>query len=184
MSPPPLSSASERGRDAARLADSEALRAPHRCARRRARSRASRAELAIHIWLLVVLALASLSLLQGVNTAYPSGDSPFLASLRRPSISAERPASLARTEREVSMAGAAAFDVHFRLRPVLIELAADLLSTRRGIDLERNPEQAHAALGDETWEIVRPDRPEPAQRNAPGLDEAHLDRIVTALEQV
>ena len=143
-----------------------------------------RAELEVHVWLLVMLAIAFLLLLQGIHTAYPSGDSPFLASLRRPSVPAERPASLARTEREVSMAGAAAFDVHFRLRPVLIELAADLLSTRRGIDLERAPERARAALGDETWEIVRPDRPEPAQRHAPGLDQAHLDRIVTALEQL
>ena len=143
-----------------------------------------RAELVVHIWLLVMLGLACLTLLQIIHTVYPSGDSPFLASLRRPSISAEQPTSLARTEREVSMAGAAAFDVHFRLRPVLVDLAADLLSTRRGIDLERNPERAHLAIGDEVWEIVRPDRPEPAQRHAAGLDRATLDRIVTALEHV
>ncbi len=143
-----------------------------------------RAELAIHVWLLVVLGLACLALLQAINTAYPSGSSPFLASLQRASIPVDRPSSLARTEREVSMAGAAAFDVHFRLRPVLVDLAADLLSTRRGIDLERSPDRAHAALGDEVWEIVRPDRPEPAQRHAPGLDRAQLTRIVASLEQV
>lgn len=143
-----------------------------------------RAEFEVHVWLLVMLGLACLALLRAIHTAYPSGSSPFLASLRRPSLLAERPTSLARTEREVSMAGAAAFDVHFRLRPVLVELAADLLATRRGIDLERSPERAHAALGDEVWEIVRPDRPEPAQRHAPGLDRMQLDRIVTALEQV
>ena len=57
---------------------------------------------------------------------------------------AERPGSLSRLEREVSMAGSAAFDVHFRLRPVIAELAAELLSSRRGIDLERDPERAHA----------------------------------------
>ncbi len=143
-----------------------------------------RAALAIHIWLLVLLGLACIVLLQAVHTAYPTGNSPFLAGLRTTSLQAERPSSLARTERELSMAGAAAFDVHFRLRPVLAELAADLLSTRRGIELERTPERAHAALGDEVWEIVRPDRPEPAQRHAPGLDQVQLDRIVTALERV
>ena len=143
-----------------------------------------RAELVIHIWLLVILALACLVLIQAVHRAYPTGNSPFLASLRTTSLQAERPGSLARTERELSMAGAAAFDVHFRLRPVLAELAADLLSTRRGIDLERSPERAHTVLGDDVWEIVRPDRPEPAQRHAPGLDEAELGRIVTALERV
>jgi len=143
-----------------------------------------RAALEIHIWLLALLGLACVVLLQAVHAAYPTGNSPFLASLRTTSLQAERPSSLARTEREVSMASAAAFDVHFRLRPVLVELAADLLSTRRGIELERSTEQAHAALGDEVWEIVRPERPEPAQRDAPGLDRAQLDRIVTALERV
>ena len=143
-----------------------------------------RAELAIHIWLLVILSLACAVLVKAVHRAYPTGNSPFLASLRTTALQAERPSSLARTERELSMAGVAAFDVHFRLRPVLAELAADLLSTRRGIDLERSPERAHAALGDDVWEIVRPDRPEPAERHAPGLDQAELGRIVTALEHV
>jgi len=144
----------------------------------------NRAEFEIHVWLLVILGLACVVLLRAVHNAYPTGHSPFLASLRVTSLRPERPSSLARTERELSMAGAAAFDVHFRLRPVLAELAADLLSTRRGIELERNPERAHAVLGDEVWAIVRPDRPEPAQRHAPGLDHAQLDRIVTALERV
>jgi hypothetical protein len=143
-----------------------------------------RAALEIHVWLLVVLALACIVLVRAVHRAYPTGNSPFLASLRIATLQAERPNSLARTERELSMAGAAAFDVHFRLRPVLAELAADLLSTRRGIDLDRSPERAHVALGDEVWEIVRPGRPEPAERHAPGLDEAQLDRIVTALEHL
>ena len=143
-----------------------------------------RAALEIHIWLLVLLGLACVVLLQAVHKAYPTGTSPFLATLRTTSLQAERPGSLARTERELSMARAAAFDVHFRLRPVLAELAADLLSTRRGIDLERSPERAHAALGDEVWEIIRPDRPEPTRRHAPGLNEEQLGRIVTALEHV
>lgn len=143
-----------------------------------------RSALAIHIWLLVLLGLACVVLLHAIHNAYPVGNSPFLASLRTTSLRPERPPSLARTERELSMAGAAAFDVHFRLRPVLAELSAELLSTRRGIDLERSPERAHAALGDEVWEIVRPDRPEPTERHASGLDEAQLGRIVTALEHV
>lgn len=143
-----------------------------------------RAELAVHVWLLVLLGVACVVLIQAVHRTYPTGNSPFLASLGTTSATAELPGSLARTARELSMAGAAAFDVHFRLRPVLRELAADLLATRRGIDLERSPERAHDALGDDVWEIVRPDRPEPAQRHAPGLDEAHLERIVTALERV
>ncbi len=82
------------------------------------------------------------------------------------------------------MAGAAAFDVHFRLRPVLVDLAGDLLASRRGIDLERDPERARAALGEPTWELVRPDRPEPADRNDPGIARPELDRVITALEHL
>ena len=82
------------------------------------------------------------------------------------------------------MAGSAAFDVHYRLRPSVTGLAAELLSARRGIDLERDPERARAVLGDDAWEIVRPGRPQPEERHGAGIDEATLDRVVTALEHV
>ena len=72
----------------------------------------------------------------------------------------------------------------FRLRPVITELATELLSSRRGIELERDPEQARAALGDDVWELVRPDRPQPAERHGSGIDENRLERVVTALERV
>lgn len=143
-----------------------------------------RAELEIHVWLLLVLGLAFLAFMRLVQALYPRVPSPFDASIRRHEISAERPASLGRLEREVSMAGSAAFDVHFRLRPVITELATELLSSRRGIDLERDPERARAALGEDVWEIVRPGRPQPAERHGSGIGEEKLGRVVTALESV
>jgi hypothetical protein len=143
-----------------------------------------RATLAIHVWLLVVLGLAFIAFMRLVQLLYPRTPSPFDGSLRRVQRSAERPGSLSRLEREVSMAGSAAFDVHFRLRPVIAELAAELLSSRRGIDLARDPERAQAALGEDVWEIVRPDRPQPAERHGLGISEARLGRVVTALESV
>ena len=83
------------------------------------------------------------------------------------------------------MAARPAFDVHFRLRPMITELAAELLSSRRGIDLERDPERAQALLGDDVWELVRPDRPQPAERHGPGHRRARRSsRVVTALERV
>ncbi len=143
-----------------------------------------RATLAIHVWLLVELGLAFLAFMRLVQGLYPRTSSPFDGSLRRAQVPAERPGSLNRLEREVSMAGSAAFDVHYRLRPVIAELAAELLSSRRGIDLAHDPERAHAALGDDVWELVRPDRPQPAERHGSGIDEARLGRVVTALESV
>lgn len=144
----------------------------------------ARATLEVHVWLLVVLALALLAFLGIVRAAYPSGASPFVASLRQTRPGVERPAALLRLEREVTMAGSAAFDVHFRLRPDLQELAGELLSSRRGIDLERDPDRAHAVLGDDAWELVKPDRPQPPERHGEGIGEAELERVVTALEHV
>jgi hypothetical protein len=143
-----------------------------------------RFELEVRVALLVVLCLAALASLGVVRSAYPRTASPFAASLLRPDPTVVRPAALARLEREVSMARSSAFDVHHRLRPALLELAAGLLSSRRGIDLAREPERAHLALGDDAWELVRPDRPPPAQRLGPGIEAAHLDRIVSALERI
>jgi hypothetical protein len=144
----------------------------------------SRASLATHVWLLVVLGLGLVAFLVIVQTAFPRTPSSFAASLRRTPTAAERPQALVRLEREASMAGSASFDVHYRLRPTITALAAELLSASRGIDLEREPNRAHAALGDDVWELVRPDRPQPAERHGAGIDEATLDRVVTALERV
>ena len=60
----------------------------------------SRAALEVHIWLLVVLGLALIAFLALVDAAYPRTASPFDASLIRHSEPPQRPASLARLERE------------------------------------------------------------------------------------
>jgi hypothetical protein len=143
-----------------------------------------RAELEAHVWLVVVLGFALVLLRRSVRSTYPPAASPFLRSLDGPRARIERPASLLRVEREVSMARASAFDVHFRLRPTVWNLATELLAFRRGIDLNRDPEPSQAVLGDDLWELVRPDRPQPPQRDAPGIDVERLERVVTALERI
>lgn len=144
----------------------------------------SRAALEVHVWLLVVLGLALISFLALVEAAYPRTASPFDASLIRHPEPAQRPSSLVRLEREVSMAGSAAFDVHFRLRPTVTELATELLSARRGIDLANDPDAARAVLGEDVWALVRPDLTAPTDRHAAGIDEAGADRVLTALERI
>ena len=144
----------------------------------------SRAALEVHVWLLVVLGIALLAFLALVDTAYPRAASPFDASLVRTTEPVQRPSSLVRLEREVSMAGSAAFDLHLRLRATVSAIATELLSSRRGIDLRTDPEAARAVLGEDVWELVRPDRPAPTVRHAPGIDDAELERVVTALERI
>ncbi len=52
------------------------------------------------------------------------------------------------------------------------------------MSLDREPEKARRLLGDETWELVRPDRPDPADRHAPGLASSALERVVVSLERL
>jgi hypothetical protein len=88
---------------------------------------------------------------------------------------------LARLDRIVSNATTGAGDLHLRLRPILREIAADGLR-HRGVDLDADPEAAQALLAPQTWELVRADRPRPADAFAPGLRPAQLDAVLDNLE--
>jgi hypothetical protein len=135
------------------------------------------------VWLAVVLAIALGVPLEHLRRAVPTRSSAFDAAFAAATARRARPASLARVEREVTLATGTAFDVHFRLRPLLRDVAAGML-LRRGIDLERSPERAEAAVGPDVWELIRPDRPPPEDRTAPGIALAEVERAVDALERV
>ena len=137
----------------------------------------------VHAWLLVVLGIALVALAGHAAAAHRREQSPFETSLRPEPRVVERPAGLARLERQLTMAKRA-IDLHARLRPFVTDLSAELLLARRGIDLQREPERARAALGEDVWELVRPDRAAPEDRHAAGIDEATLERMVTALERL
>lgn len=142
-----------------------------------------RAELAVHVYVLVLLA-AGLGLVVGAIAGSEAEEEPsaFDAALERRHDPPERLADLARLEREAALAQSSAFDLHYRLRPVLREIAGGLLAVRRGVSLDRRPERARELLGAETWELVRPDREPPLDRTAPGIDTPALRRIVDSLE--
>ena len=142
-----------------------------------------RAALVGHIWLVVVLALALGVALQRLRRDLPRRTSSFDAAFAQRAPSRARPASLARAEREVTLATGTAFDVHFRLRPMLQSLAAGLL-LGRGVDVERDPDGAETLLGTAVWELVRPDRPAPDDRTAPGLPIETVERVVADLERI
>jgi hypothetical protein len=140
--------------------------------------------LALQIYALLLAAIALLGVLSGLRRAYPPPERSVVdeALEREPSEPDAPPSDLARIEREVTLGVASTYDFHFRLRPTLRETAAALLAVRRGIDLDREPDRARQALGDEIWELVRPDRPPPEDRLARGLEPARLRRAVEALE--
>ena len=141
-----------------------------------------RAELAVHVYVLVLLAAALASTVGSIASEARRGESAFDAALERPEVENERLSELVRLEREVTLAQATQFDLHHRLRPVLREIAGGLLAVRRGVDLDRQPERARAILGEETFELVRGDREAPWDRQTSGPALEELRRMVASLE--
>ncbi len=131
-----------------------------------------------------VLALAAIGL--GAVTrilgaeSWHERSSQFEHVLSRKQPEPTRPSDLVRIEREITFGTTSAGHLHTRLLPLLREAAA----ARLGIDFDLHPERARAVLGEETWKLLRPDRPEPADRNAPGLPLRSIRAVVDSLERL
>lgn len=120
--------------------------------------------------------------------ARPAGrDAPdaFEAILRRDAdaVGAPHPPEREHLGTVVRLSLGAAGDAHNRLRPLLRELADTRLDAAYGTHVDADPRAAER-LGPEAWELVRPDRPAPADPLAPGPSEADLEAAVTALERL
>lgn len=139
--------------------------------------------LVLHVYVLVLGGLVMLGALAATRAAAPArGRSPFERALHRLPPADERPPQLARVERGVTLGVAHAFELHQRLRPQLREIAEARLAVRRGLALDSPA--ARAALGEEAWELLRPEREPPEDRFAPGIDAERLRRIVERLENL
>ncbi len=141
-----------------------------------------------HIFLDVyLLAIGGVLLLALVRTTWIRGAgerrSEFdrsLHEMRRPRQDSG-PLALAR---ELDLSTMSAFHLHVRLRPMLREIAAHRVRRRYGVELDLEPARARELVGTEAWEIVRPDRPPPADRLAVGPPLSTLRLVVDELEQI
>jgi hypothetical protein len=141
--------------------------------------------LVVDAYLLFLGGLALVLLVVATAKALPrAGRSRLEQALARPPAKPARPAALLTLERRVLLATETSFEVHYRLRPTLREIAAHRLSGHRGIDLDNDTAAAEAVLGPEAWELVRPDRPPPHDRLAKGKPFAELRAAVDALERI
>jgi len=127
--------------------------------------------LVVRVFLLVAGGLALEALVRALAVA-----EPLRRRERRSRGRRERPEDLARLEDQVALAAANAADLHYRLRPVLREIAEERAAAR-GIVLDER-------TAGEAWELVRPDREPPREGAARGLPLAQLARVVDAVEQV
>lgn len=85
--------------------------------------------------------------------------------------------------RALTAAQASEVGVDRDLRPLFRPIAAMRLA-RRGVDLDRHPEEARAILGEQLWELVRADRARGSDRVTGGISPAGLQSLIERLERV
>ena len=139
--------------------------------------------LAAEVGFIVVGAIGAAACLAALAIRLPAGHALFEPGLR-PRVKTDLwPAQLVRLDRIVEWSDSSALAAHARLRPVLVEIAEARLA-RRGLRLDRDADEARRLLGPKAWDLVRPDRPAPRDRDAPGIAPRDLDEILDALEAV
>jgi hypothetical protein len=133
--------------------------------------------LALHVYVLVLGALLMLGAVTAVGAAVPARRRSELSRALHAREEDPAPVSqLAKLEREVTLAVGNAYDLHARLLPQLREIAVSRLE-RRGLTLS-------PTTAGRWWDLLRPDRPEPRDRFAPGIREADLRSLVADLEKM
>jgi hypothetical protein len=132
---------------------------------------------ALHIYVLFLGGLLMLGIVAAADNAVTRRHrSRFDAALAEPGEPPTRLPGLERMEREVTLARLSSFDLHFRLLPHLREIAQ--------ARLERQGKAPSAETLGRWWELLRPDRPAPDDRFAPGISEADLSALVADLERL
>lgn len=138
---------------------------------------------AAYVLVLAAIALAALTRVARVASEWQEV-SQFERALRGAVDTPVRPPELVRTEREITLGVASAGNLHARLLPILREAAAARLAAHHNVELDRRPDAARALLGDEAWQLLRPDLPPAEDRNAPGLPLQRIRGLVDTLERL
>jgi hypothetical protein len=136
----------------------------------------------LDVYLLCIGAVVLLALVRVTRaSAVTPRTSPFAAALaamrRSPPESGE-----STLVRELELSTYNAFHFHARLRPLLRDIAAHRLRAHYGVELDREAARARELVGKEAWEVVRPDRPPPADRLAAGPTLVEIGVVVGELE--
>lgn len=143
------------------------------------------AEVALDGYVLLLGGIVLFALVQATTEVEPDARrSPYEQALEVAADLHERPPELARVEREVALGVASSFYQHYRLRPLLREIAAQRLESRFAADVDAPHGDARAMLPDDAWDLLRSDRTPPRDRHAPGIELARLREIVDALERI
>jgi hypothetical protein len=143
-------------------------------------------ERALQVFLVVAGAVAIRLLVVAVVDA-TSRPGPFAfdrALIPPPPRELSVPSEPERIRFEVGAATRRSMELHHQLRRRLRRLAADRLASGHGVDLDGDPDAARRILGDEAWDLLRPDRVAPEDRFGPGMPVEGVTRIVAAVEDL
>ena len=136
----------------------------------------------LDVYLLCIGAVVLLALVRVTRaSAVTPRASPFdaaLAAMGRPA----RESGELTLVRELELSTYNALHFHSRLRPLLRDIAAHRLRAHYGVELDAEAGRARELVGKEAWEVVRPDRPPPADRMAAGPTLTELGVVVDELE--
>jgi hypothetical protein len=125
--------------------------------------------LAAYVLALTAITLAELTRMARTEEEWERSSSELERALVPRKPVRTRPSELVRVERDLTLSAASAGEFHARLRPLLLEIAAARV---------RHPREA---LDADTWKLLRPDRPAPDDRTAPGPP---LRRIAAVLDTI
>jgi hypothetical protein len=134
------------------------------------------------IWIVLATAITLATIVRRPHGGEERRAARFEAALLKRPAEAPPPVELLRMERELDLGIANAAHAQRRLLPLLRAAAAARLGSSHGIELDRSPATARALLGEETWELLRPDRPEPADRHGPGPSPRRIAAAIERLE--
>jgi hypothetical protein len=138
---------------------------------------------ALGIWVVIVAALALLLLVRH-SRGGKRHVARFEAALRGRTPTPSEPVELLRMERELELGIANASSAYNRLLPLLRAAAEARLASRHGVELDRRPDAAQALLGEEAWEWLRPDRPEPVDRFGRGVPRERVAALIERVESL
>lgn len=128
--------------------------------------------LASYVLALTAVALFVLARLAHTEEAWERATSELARALTPKPDTPRRPPELVVVERDVRLATANAGDFHSRLRPLLWSI------------VEARTRTPSEALDADTWKLLEPERPVPADLSAPGVPLRRLAHVVDALERL
>jgi len=133
--------------------------------------------LVLHLYVLLVGALTMFALVTATSEALPRrARSDFERALAERSPPDRALPEIEKMQREVTLATASAYDLHYRLLPHLREIAR--------ARCERRGRRPGPELLGRWWELLRPDREPPEERFSGGMKVRELRECLEDLERI